>query len=229
MQRTAETPPERSTFAPIRAGSLVGTVRGRVREAILRGEIPAGEPLRDSVLATNMAVSRAPVREALRLLEQSGLVVKSANKPYRVKSFDRDDLSELAVLRIAMETAAARLVVARRPDISAVRRALVDMQTAWNRGAVPELNDIDLRFHRSIIAASGVARLLVKYDELVDQLVLAWLRLERETPREADSMAVHTSIVDTLEQGMASGDSAPIQQVLIDHIKTGMGCADLVI
>lgn len=229
MREAITTPPQRSTFAPIRAGSLVGTVCGQVREAILRGEIRAGEPLRDSVLAADMGVSRAPVREALRLLEQSGLVVKSANKPYRVTSIDREDLGELAVLRIALETTAARLVIARRADLSAVRAALADMQAAWQRGDIAEINDLDLRFHRCIVAAAGVGRLLVKHDELVDQLVLAWLNLERTAPREADSMAVHTSIVETFEAGMAAGDSTAIQQLLIDHIRTGMGCTDLVI
>jgi DNA-binding GntR family transcriptional regulator len=229
MQNAVKASSSQGAFAPIRAGSLVGTVRGRVREAILCGHIPAGEPLRDSVLATQMAVSRAPVREALRLLEQSGLIEKSANKPYRVKSFEREDLSELAVLRIALETTAARLIVARRADISAVRQALADMQAAWDRGAVAELNDIDLRFHRAIISASGVGRLREKYDDLVDQMVLAWLRLEQEVQREADSMAVHCQIVDTLHACMESGDSMPIQQVLIDHVRTGMGCAELVI
>lgn len=222
-------PPTEASFAPIRAGSLVATVHGKVREAILGGGIPAGEPLRDSVLATQMAVSRAPVREALRLLEHSGLVEKAANKPYRVKSFDRGDLDELAVLRIALETTAARVIVARRADLSEVRLALAEMQAAWDRGAVPELNEIDLRFHRAIITTAGVGLLREKYDGLVDQMVLAWLRLEETVERQADSLAIHHRIVEALQQGIDSGDPTPAQQVLVDHIRTGMGCADLAI
>jgi DNA-binding GntR family transcriptional regulator len=229
MQTSVSAPAGKGSFAPIRPGSLVGTVRGQVREAILCGEIPAGEALRDSVLATQMAVSRAPVREALRLLEQSGLIEKTANKPYRVKSFEREDVAELAVLRIALETTAARLIVARRADISAAREALAEMQMAWDSGAMHELNAIDMKFHRALIFASGVSRLQEKYDDLVDQMVLAWLRLERHVERKADSLAVHQHILDTLQGCMGSGDAAPIQQVLIDHIRTGMGCPDLVI
>lgn len=216
-------------FAPIRADSLVATVHGRVREAILRGDIPSGEPLRDSVLATQMAVSRAPVREALRLLEHSGLVQKETNKPYKVKSFEREDLDELAVLRIALETTAARLIVARAPDLSEVRRALTEMQQAWDRGAVPELNEIDLKFHRAIMSTAGVNLLLEKYDGLVDQMVLAWLRLEQAVERKADSLTVHQDIVEALQQGTESGDATAVQQLLVNHIRSGMGCSGLAI
>lgn len=229
MQTPVESDADGGSFAPIRAGSLVGTVRQQVRAAVLHGEIPAGEVLRDSVLATKMGVSRAPVREALRLLEQSGLIEKSANKPYRVKSFSREDLAELAILRIALETTAARLIVAQVRDISEVWRALTSLRSAWDERPGSELNDVDLRFHRAIVEASGVNRLLQRYDDLVDQMVLAWLRLSQYAPRSEGAVAAHEEIVETLERCMETGEAAPIQQLLVEHIRTGMGCGDLII
>lgn len=229
MNTATAAPAGSLSFTPIRAGSLVGTVRDQVRTVILQGEIPAGEALRDSVLATRMGVSRAPVREALRLLEQSGLIEKSANKPYRVKEFTREDLDELAVLRIALESTAARLIVAQRRDTADVHRALDALRAAWNERPGGEFNEVDLAFHRAIITSSGVGRLLQRYDDLVDQMVLAWLRLSEYAPRPAGAVAAHEEIAASLEQCKETGDAAPVQELLIEHIRTGMGCRDLVI
>lgn len=204
-------------------------VRERVRDAVLRGDISAGQPLRDSVLAAQMGVSRAPVREALRLLEYSGLVEKSANKPYEVKTFEREDLLELAVLRIALETTAARIVVAQRRDLSSVKSALEQMHAVWASHSEATLNQVDLKLHRAIVEAAGVVRLVERYDDLVDQMVLAWLRHSASIARPADNLAIHDDIVATLERCTVERDPAPIQQLLIDHIRTGMGCSDLVI
>jgi DNA-binding GntR family transcriptional regulator len=214
-------------FTPIRPGSLVAIVREQIRGAILAGQIKAGDQVRDSVLATQMNVSRAPVREALRLLEQSGLVEKTANKPYQVKSFTEDDLLELVVLRIAIETTAARLVVAQGRDVTAVREAMAQMRLAWEQGSAPGLDDADWQFHRALVGASGVQRLLDKYDELVDQIILAWTLRSQDVPRPAGSLVPHEELLETLDRSVTERDPDPIQQLLVDHIKTGMGCHDL--
>lgn len=226
--RTAADPrtaPE--AFTPIRPGSLVASVREQIRDAILGGQIRAGEQVRDSVLATKMNVSRAPVREALRLLEQSGLVEKTANKPYRVKSFAEKDLLELVVLRIALETTAARLVVAQGLDVGEMREALAQMRLAWEHRSDAGVDAADWKFHRALVRASGVGRLLEKYDELVDQIILAWQRLSEEAPRAAGSLHPHEQLLETLERGIDQHDHTAVQQLLVDHIRSGMGCDDL--
>jgi DNA-binding GntR family transcriptional regulator len=226
--RTAADPEDAvAVFTPIRPGSLVTTVREQIRDAILGGQIKAGEQVRDSVLATQMSVSRAPVREALRLLEQSGLVEKTANKPYRVRSFTREDLLELVVLRIAVETTAARLVVAQARDVTDMHEALAQMRLAWEQGSATGLDVADWQFHRALVRASGVRRLLDGYDELIDQIVLAWQRRAEDAPRPAGSLRPHQELLDVLERCTAQRDSAEIQQLLISHITSGMGCDDL--
>ncbi|GAA4288039.1 GntR family transcriptional regulator [Georgenia daeguensis] len=226
--RTPTQPQETAdVFSPIRPGSLVATVREQIRDAILGGQIKAGEQVRDSVLATKMNVSRAPVREALRLLEQSGLVEKTANKPYRVKSFAEEDLLELAVLRIAIETTAARVVVAQGRDVTEMHEALAQMRLAWEERSDAGLDAADWLFHRALVRASGVGRLLAKYDELVDQIILAWQRLSEDAPRKAGSLLPHEELLQTLERCAAQQDPDDIAQLLVDHIRSGMGCDDL--
>lgn len=219
--------PSAGPFTPIRPGSLVATVHGQIRRAVLSGEIQVGEEVRDSVLATQMNVSRAPVREALRLLEQSGLVQKTANKPYRVTRYDRDDLRELVVLRIALETTAARLVVAQQEDTGALREAMERMREAFRERSASGLDAADWQFHHALVQASGVRRLQAKYAELVDQIMLAWRLHSENTPRAAGSVPDHEALLETLEDCAARQDPAAVHQQLVDHIKCGMGCADL--
>ena len=216
------------TFAPIRPGSLVEEVRGQLRAAILSGQVHAGEQVRDSVVAAQMNISRAPVREALRLLEQSGLVEKTANKPYTVRSFDAEDLRELAVLRIAIETTAARVVVAQQRDLDPVREALDQMRRAWDNGRGAGMDAADWTFHQAIVAASGQRRLLARYGELVDQIILAWVLHGPEHPRvTAGDVGSHAALLDALDTGVATKDHVTIQELLVNHIKSGMGCDDL--
>lgn len=221
--------PDPKPFAPIRAANLVGIIRDEVREAILQGAYSSGDALRDSVVATEMGLSRAPVREALRLLEQSGLLEKEPNRPYRVKVFTRDDVSELAVLRIAFETTAVRIVVATKADVSEVHTALSKMKEVWESHSDYELNWVDLRFHRSLIAATGVYRLLTQYDQLIDQMILAWLRLSKNVTRQVSVLEEHDQILSSLDEAIASGSSTITESLLTNHIKQGMGCSELLI
>jgi DNA-binding GntR family transcriptional regulator len=216
------------TFAPIRPGSLVEEVREQLRAAILSGQVHAGEQVRDSVVAGQMNISRAPVREALRLLEQSGLVEKTANKPYTVRSFDGEDLRELAVLRIAIETTAARVIVAQQRDLDPVRDALAQMRVAWDNGRGAGMDAADWTFHQAIVAASGQGRLLARYRELVDQIILAWVLHGPERPRvTAGDVGAHVTLLDALDEGIETRDHVTIQELLVTHIKSGMGCDDL--
>src|ERR1700748_2232236 len=87
-----------------RSGQLVEEIAEFIKARILKGLIAPGERVRESVIAAEKGVSRAPVREALRLLEQSGIVSKSPNYSYLVTRFGERDIHELATLRAALET-----------------------------------------------------------------------------------------------------------------------------
>ncbi|WP_127125834.1 GntR family transcriptional regulator [Georgenia sp. SYP-B2076] len=226
--RASDVAGQSPAFAPIRAGSLVTEVREQIREAILSGKVHAGDQVRDSVVAGQMNISRAPVREALRLLEQSGLVEKTANKPYTVKSFDGEDLHELVVLRIAIETTAARVVIAQHRDLGPVREALAEMRRAWDHERGSGMDAADWAFHNAIVVASGQQRLLARYRELVDQIILAWVLHGPERPRvTAGDVGAHAELLDALDRGVGTGDHVPVQELLVSHIKSGMGCDDL--
>jgi DNA-binding GntR family transcriptional regulator len=75
----------------------------RIRDAIVDGRIPLGEPLRERQLAEELDISRAPIREALLTLEKEGLVVTTPHKGTFVASYSDEDVIEIYTLRAALE------------------------------------------------------------------------------------------------------------------------------
>lgn len=90
-------------FQPVRAESLSAQVFETIRDAIFRGELKAGETLRELGLAKTLNVSQATVREALAHLEQFGLVVRTPNRSTNVTTFSHADAAHRATVRLSLE------------------------------------------------------------------------------------------------------------------------------
>jgi DNA-binding GntR family transcriptional regulator len=89
----------------------VTVIRDRLRDAILSGDLPPGAVATQIRLAEQFGVSRTPLREALRMLELEGLILREPNGRFRVSSMSVDDIEELCVMRISVEATAVRLTV----------------------------------------------------------------------------------------------------------------------
>src|SRR6476661_4206337 len=95
------TPPRH--ILPIQRQTLTGMTLDALRERILRGHYPEGEPLRQDAIAEELGVSRIPVREALRQLEAEGLVTFSPHRGAVVSSLSLAEIDELFELRADIE------------------------------------------------------------------------------------------------------------------------------
>lgn len=97
----------------VRDGQNVQLVHDRLREAIVRGEIAAGQSTSQAMLAKHLGlgVSRTPLREALRMLQHEGLVLSEPNRRIRIADFSIADLEQLYAMRIALEVVAIRATV----------------------------------------------------------------------------------------------------------------------
>src|SRR3954453_13440121 len=148
MSAQTDTPPRRDN---------VEQVYKRVREAILTGEISAGTAMSQGALADELGVSRAPLREALRMLQSEGLVDAQANRRVTVKPISATDLEELVVMRVSLETEATRLSIGRLEpeDIAALEGRLAEMahfaqEKDYDRWTTPHT-----AFHRGLTAPAG--------------------------------------------------------------------------
>jgi GntR family transcriptional regulator of vanillate catabolism len=134
----------------------------QIRELILSGELPAGERLAEAALALRLGVSRTPVRQALPLLAQEGMLAEAGARGYSVRGFSAQDILDAIDLRGALEGMAARRVAERGPSqglLSALREALADgdrilarrRPTQEDETLFAELNS---RFHGLIVEAA---------------------------------------------------------------------------
>ena len=208
-------------FEPIRAASLVDEAHRQIRSSILAGRLKPGEALKDSVLAEQMGISRSPVREALRLLEQSGLVEKSANRSYRISVLAADDVPELATLRVADEVIAVRTIVQQRIPVDSLDAAIARLRAA--KGDVVATAAADAGFHAAVVALAGLPRLAARYAGLTDQIRLVLLAGDVEGwGTGTDLIENHQILLDALRAAVASGDAASVVELWEGHILSGM-------
>lgn len=138
------------------------TVLSTLREKILTGEIAPGARLRAEALATEMNVSRTPIRSALAVLSAEGIVQYSVNRGYTVRSVTIGDILAAVEVRAALEGTAARMSVdlgwtpgdlARLQDCAARGREIVD-QGDWSEAIEFAWYELNWIFHRTINIAA---------------------------------------------------------------------------
>jgi DNA-binding GntR family transcriptional regulator len=180
-------------------------VLAALRTGIVSGEIPVGTRLLEAELSARMGVSRAPVREALRQLEQEGLVESFAHRGVVVVGVPEDEIDALYELRATIEAKAiARACVAATDaDLAGLQGLIEEMRAAVARSDIDAVAEIDLRFHGAIVALSGFS-LLRKIWASLDGLVRvrSYQALERPGAAAAyfrrDSIASHQRLADAI-------------------------------
>ena len=189
-----------------------------LREAILSGEIKQGEMLGEPGLATRFGVSRAPVREALLILEAEGLLRFNRRGRAQVVSLSADLFEELATVRAALEPLAAQLAVGRGAAglLETLRSNLDQQRTA---PTYRELTRLDVAFHEAILRATANERLLSAW-LTVRSLMEFWLVTAYgdvaidSSPREL-AVNAHAELIEAL----ASGNEQRAADAMRQHIE----------
>lgn len=191
-------------FAPIEARSMQKEIVDLVREAILRGDVELGQHLPEQELAEQMHVSRIPVREAMRQLEQEGLVVRVPNRGCFVADFTEHDVVEIFSLRATLEMMALELATPRLTpkDIARLREIIEAQRQANARRDFHELTQLDLQFHEYICAQANHSRLLKMWrSQYVQALILMNRRFRVLQDYTPDTVVPdHLQILSALER-----------------------------
>ncbi len=137
--------------------SGVAGLHGRLRKLILDGSYAPGTLLSQVELAEALGVSRTPLREALRMLQEEGLIEAQHNQRARIPSFDPQVLDALYASRILHEVVGIRLTVAHleQKDAEALEKALSDMDLAAASQDIDAWEEPHRRFHRLLVAYAG--------------------------------------------------------------------------
>jgi DNA-binding GntR family transcriptional regulator len=171
--------------------------------AIMDGTLPPGSQLGEAELASQLGISRGPLREALQRLVQQGIARSEPHRGVFVTSLDEEDVRDIYLARSAIETAACRLVLQHNPQRSAKRLAEAHraMETAARRGDPTALSAADTRFHQILVDESGSVRLKRMAETLFveTRMCITALQDKYQTP---DLMVdEHAAIIEALRDG----------------------------
>lgn len=190
-----------------------------LRKEILSGMLPPGTKLAEAPVAKRLGVSRVPVREALVLLANEGLVQFKETGRSFVKSLSKSDFEELYTMRLVLERAAARLAASRLGSHLAALRKNIRQTAAAS--SVPEVTELDLDFHELILLAAGNSRLLRSWRALRHelQLWLGGLHRQREFllhDVRPKTVSAHSELLERLGSGSPEECEALMQKHILD-------------
>lgn len=186
-----------------------------LREEILDGTLAAGTRLGEVELSERLGVSRGTVREALRRLQQSGLVEGEDRLGLSVASFSASQLRELFSVRAALEALAATSIVrqGRGEEAAALLQGMLpDPASAASLG---EALDVDLRFHEKLCELSGNRMLLAMWRDLQDRVRVAVMSDPHARESSLLDGVYHQPIIDAVRAGDPDGARA----TLVEHMR----------
>src|SRR5262245_15209792 len=140
--------------AVVQRQTIASMTVAALRERILRGDYPEGEPLRQDALADQLGVSRIPVREALRQLEAEGLVTFNPHRGAVVSSLSLDEIDELFELRAEIECDLLRRAIPQMTDeqLERANDVLDEFQDALRAGEAARWGPLNWHFHAALYA-----------------------------------------------------------------------------
>ena len=202
MSPTSETP---ATADPVQLDtvSTVDAAANVLRELILDGRLEQGARLREAEFAERLGIARHSFRAATQILVSEGLLRREPNRGVHVPVFEPDDLIDVFRLRTALEVEAVRLVIAADRVPEAAEESVRQLSGLGDDAPWRAVVEPDMRFHRSIIEASGSERLVRAYATVHSEvlLCLVWLRPHYDRPSQV--AAEHEELIAAIRGGDA--------------------------
>lgn len=151
---------------------LRDVVFNTLREAILKGELKPGERLMEIQLASKLGVSRTPIREAIRMLEQEGLAVTMPRKGAEVAKMTLKDMEDVLEIREALDELASQVACQRitEEQLMRLKERKRDFEHSLKSGDVKQIAEADVRFHDVIYEATGNPKLVNLLSNLREQI-----------------------------------------------------------
>ncbi len=174
----------------------------KVKEALFLSHARGEGPLNEDLLAEQFGVSRTPIREALKELEQEGLIERRQKRGIVLRKFTPREIKELFEIREVLEIYAFPLACERvkEKDLCSLRKISRRHDAALRRGNTWEADNLDLQFHAGIIDIAGNLYLikLVKNLHLLSQAFQISTQLVYRP--KLDDQFPHSEIIDALAQ-----------------------------
>ena len=199
--------------------SLVQQAAGFVRQRILAGAMKPGDRLREEQLASELGISRPPLREALRLLQSEGLVESQPRRGVIVSPLREQDAWEIATLRSALERTAMELALPVAPkkllDCQAAIKSMREAARAKDSAAFVESS---FQFHLSVVELACHQRLTASYKSLYLQMQLCMaLNVRSRESRLGESLLQNVKRHEEMLKLIKKGDLKCVLKAFEDH------------
>lgn len=215
--------PVHPTIDMLQKSSLTGAVQQEIKRLIQLGELGPGDKLSEAVLAERLGVSRGPVREAFRILEEAGLVQLEKNRGVFVRQVPLDEALEIFELRAMMEAHVGATLAAKASDEQlAVLQTMIDtMEDAVRQQDQARYYTLNVGFHETMVSFAGNKKLLSLYRRLTRELELFRRRNLTEPALLMSSINEHRDMLATIRtRNVAQAAEAMSRHVLMSRERT---------
>ena len=204
------------TIALLQTSSLASVVQGELERMILSGELAPGAKLTEMALATQMGVSRGPLREAFRMLEEAGLVRTEKNRGVFVRDIPIDEAIEIFDLRAAMEELVGRRLAETiaAPQLKEIRGMVDAMERAVKAEDARQYHLLNLQFHERLVEMAGNRKLSAIYRKLIKELSL----FRRLNLADGWLMPISAGEHRAIVKAIAAGDPEAAGRAMFDHV-----------
>lgn len=199
--------------------SLVELAAERLSTLIFSGVFAPGERLREERLTRQFGISRPPLREALRVLIEQGLLEQTPRRGVRVALLSEADRREIYTLRHALELFAVEEALPKpSPEgFAEMDAALAAMWDAAHSSDPAGVIMANRRFHIGLVVLSGHERLIRTYRQLMGQMQLYMSVNLRSEAQNAGDLLEGCKRHERLLVALRSGDRARVVSALVDH------------
>jgi DNA-binding GntR family transcriptional regulator len=207
---------EPSSLLRLEKTSLREQALTALRRAITTGQLAPGTHLVETDLSDALQISRGTLREAMRQLQQEGLISAGPRGRLSVRHLDAKEITDIFNVRAALEALAARELCA-KPDrdaaVQTLRAAVEDMEK-WAASNLEDRIEADLKFHRTMCHLSGNETLLHSWSSLEGSIRMSIMFAGVDRAIRNMDARRHHIIVDAIESGDADTASAAV----LDHM-----------
>src|SRR6476661_9865006 len=187
-----------------------------LRRAITSGELPPGTHLVETELSEALQISRGTLREAMRQLQQEGLITTGDRGRLSVRHLDAKEIRDIFHVRAALEALAARELCALPDRVAAVeslRKAVNEMER-WAAANLEDRIEADLKFHRTMCQLTGNETLVHSWSSLEGSIRMSIMYAGVDRAIKNMDVSRHSDLVDAIE----TGDPDVAAQRVRDHM-----------
>ncbi len=202
---------------PIARSNLHEQVANRLRQMLVEGRIAPGAKLNERELSEVLAVSRTPLREAIKMLAAEGLVELLPNRGAIAVELSEEDVVNTFEVMAGLEAQSGELAAERITDaeLSEIRAMHFEMMAAYTRRDLSNYYRLNAAIHRAINAAAKNPVLADTYDRVNARLQALRFRSNQDEDKWKSAVHEHEQMV----QALAARDPLAMRAVLASHLK----------